>query len=141
MLYLWWQGYFKNKEFIGPAIKPIILGWCAVLMLSDLTISMFLSNFLYWLPDFMEDTYDLIINNWAGMLLVAVAVPIVEEIIFRGIITRQLLKRLKPWKALLISGAIFGIIHINPAQIIPAFVSGIILGWVYYRTSSIIPTG
>ena len=42
-------------------------------------------------------------------------------------------------KCLLISSLIFGIVHINPAQVPFAFAIGAVFGWLYYRTGSVVP--
>ena len=44
-----------------------------------------------------------------------------------------------PYAAILVSALIFGVIHLNPAQIPYAFVLGLVLGWLYWRTSSLLP--
>lgn len=69
-----------------------------------------------------------------GALLIA---PVVEELIFRGIMLKGLLTRYSSMKAILISALIFGISHGYPLQAWGACVVGIILGWVYYQTKSI----
>ena len=43
------------------------------------------------------------------------------------------------WMAIAISALIFGIVHFNLPQGIHAFLIGLLLGWMYYRTRSIIP--
>ena len=58
---------------------------------------------------------------------------------FRGAITKALLQQYNPTKAILISALLFGVFHINPAQILPAFLIGILLAWTYYKTGSLIP--
>ena len=58
---------------------------------------------------------------------------------FRGAITHALLQQYNPTKAILISALLFGVFHINPAQILPAFLIGILLAWTYYKTGSLIP--
>ena len=45
----------------------------------------------------------------------------------------------KPWAAILISAIIFGLVHGNSAQFLNASLLGILLGWMFYRTGSIIP--
>jgi hypothetical protein len=52
---------------------------------------------------------------------------------------RGLLKNYSSYKAILISAIFFGAIHLNPWQAIPAFLSGLFLGWVYYKTQSVVP--
>ena len=69
-------------------------------------------------------------------------VPIAEEIVFRGAIQHTLqvaLGKRYPWIAIVISALIFGFIHFNLAQGVHAFVIGLFLGWMYYRTGSILP--
>jgi uncharacterized protein len=77
---------------------------------------------------------------WKGILAVVVVAPIVEEIIFRGMILRGFLKHYSVKKSILLSALLFGIVHMNPWQFVTAFVAGIILGWWYVKTESIITT-
>ena len=65
--------------------------------------------------------------------------PVLEELLFRGAITKALLQQYNPTKAILISALLFGVFHINPAQILPAFLIGILLAWTYYKTVVVIP--
>jgi len=44
-----------------------------------------------------------------------------------------------PWVGITISAALFTLIHMNPAQMPHAFLVGLLLGWMYYRTDSIVP--
>lgn len=74
-----------------------------------------------------------------SIITVVVAAPILEEILCRGIILRGLLERYSSFKAILISAIFFAVIHMNPWQALPAFASGLFIGWVYYKTKSIIP--
>ena len=74
---------------------------------------------------------------WITLISVSVFAPFFEEWLCRGIILRGLLKRVKPAWAIVISAAIFGLIHGNLWQAIPAFIIGLILGYVYYRTGSL----
>jgi len=63
--------------------------------------------------------------------------PILEEVLFRGIILKGLLSNYKPWKAILISAVIFGIIHGQPLMIPGAILFGICFGYLYYKTNSL----
>lgn len=80
-------------------------------------------------------------NNVFGILSVCIIAPIFEEIFFRGAIEGYLLRKWEnPRWAILVSALIFGLIHMNPAQILFAFLFGIILGELYYRTGSLLPS-
>jgi membrane protease YdiL (CAAX protease family) len=44
------------------------------------------------------------------------------------------------WKlAVVISALLFSIAHLNPAQMPHAFLLGLLLGWVFVRTGSVVP--
>ncbi|MGN1376197.1 MAG: lysostaphin resistance A-like protein, partial [Prevotella sp.] len=81
-----------------------------------------------------------IINNDYGYFVICLFAPLVEEIVFRGAILRALLERYSNrWIPILISALLFALVHMNPAQMPHAFIVGILLGWLYCRTGSIIP--
>lgn len=74
-----------------------------------------------------------------GYLTVGIAAPILEELIFRGVILKGFLKKYNPTRAIIYSSLLFGIAHLNPWQFVAAFMAGIAIGWVYYKTKSIWP--
>ena len=59
----------------------------------------------------------------------------------RGAILKELLKseKLGVWTAITISAVLFALIHMNPVQMPHAFLIGLLLGWMYWRTGSILP--
>ena len=72
--------------------------------------------------------------------VVGLLAPLAEELVFRGAILRALLRWHKnAWVGIAISAVLFAIIHMNPAQMPHAFLVGLLLGWMYYRTDSIVP--
>jgi membrane protease YdiL (CAAX protease family) len=93
-----------------------------------------------WIPDIMEQTFDNILSTPLGIFSIAVVGPVVEELLFRRAVTDALLKQYSEQRAIVVSALIFGLFHINPAQIVPAFLMGILFAWIYCRTRSLIPT-
>jgi membrane protease YdiL (CAAX protease family) len=75
------------------------------------------------------------------ILLIAIAAPICEEICFRGMLFAGLRERLPFWAAALISGAIFGALHVTTGvSVVPPLMAfGFLLAFVYERTGSIVP--
>ena len=71
------------------------------------------------------------------LVVVAVGAPIIEEMIFRGMLLSILARSLNRWPAILISAAVFAAIHLfdpNAVAVIPGlFLLGIVLGWVAMR--------
>ena len=73
------------------------------------------------------------------MLTSILLAPVLEEILFRGIIQDSLTYKYGPWKGILWGAAVFGVVHIIPQQVVNAFLIGLVLGYIYYRTRSLIP--
>ena len=44
---------------------------------------------------------------------------------------------MNPTGAICVSAAFFAVLHLNPWQAIPAFILGLLFGYVYYRTGSL----
>ena len=77
-----------------------------------------------------------------GYVAIGILAPLAEEVVFRGAILRTLLgimSKKNHWVAIMISAAIFGVVHANLAQFINALLMGLLLGWMYYRTGSLVP--
>ena len=73
-----------------------------------------------------------------ALLVTAVAVPICEEIFFRGMLFRLLRARFPLWAAVLLSAMAFGLAHASPGvspALLPIFMyMGVVLAVVYVRT-------
>ncbi len=74
------------------------------------------------------------------ILFIALAPGFVEEMLFRGYVQTRLLQRWPAWVAILVTSTIFGIFHVTPHAIVFAFVLGLWLGVLAWRTGSIIPS-
>jgi len=73
----------------------------------------------------------------AVFLLAAVAAPLVEETLFRGILYASLRRRMRPLFAAPISAAVFGIAHLDLASVATFGVLGLVLAYLYERTGSL----
>ncbi|MFA8298965.1 MAG: lysostaphin resistance A-like protein [Hyphomicrobiales bacterium] len=91
-------------------------------------------------PDFLDRQSDIVVSDYGftSLLTAVVIAPILEEVLFRGIMLDGLLKKYSPKKAILFSSFLFGLSHFNPSQFIFCFLSGILLGWAYYNTRNLI---
>ena len=77
---------------------------------------------------------------WSSFLVVAIFAPIFEEWMCRGMVLRGLLTKMKPGWAIVVSALFFAVIHANPWQALNAFMIGLVMGYVYYKTGSLILT-
>ncbi|MBR2196095.1 MAG: CPBP family intramembrane metalloprotease [Salinivirgaceae bacterium] len=118
-------------------IKLVLFPLALVITFSLSIISESLCS-LIPMPDFVARIFNEAISlDFAGYLTVGIAAPVLEELVFRGIILAALLHRYEPRKAIIWSAVIFGIAHLNPWQFIAAFIIGCAIGWLFWRTRSI----
>lgn len=90
------------------------------------------------MPEKLEKIFaDLIQRDVWSYLTLAVVAPVTEELLFRRIILTGLEKNYGAKKAILWSAFFFALFHLNPWQGIGAFLSGILLGWLYVKTKDI----
>lgn len=78
-------------------------------------------------------------NVVLGIITIGLIGPIFEEILFRKIIFNYL-KVFSPVTAIILQAILFGAYHINIIQFIYATIIGIILGFVVYWTSNLLPS-
>lgn len=117
-----------------------VLFWCVIATLGSLIPSSWLQELMPELPNTAEKAFDLVLKDRWGYFIVGLLAPLFEELVFRGAILRELLKwKENPWIGIIISAMLFSLVHMNPVQMPHAFLVGILLGWLYYRTDSIIP--
>ena len=117
-----------------------VLFWCVLAAIGVIIPSAYLQEMMPELPNLAEEEFNLIMNNRFGYFVVGLMAPLVEELVFRGAILRELLRwKRNPWIGIAISALMFSAIHMNPAQMPHAFLIGVMLGWMYYRTNSIVP--
>ena len=83
---------------------------------------------------------DIIFDGPAVLLTfqaLALITPFSEEIFFRGFVYGGLLPRLGPWRAIVASALVFSAFHLSFGVVIPIFITGFLLAWLYWRTGSL----
>ena len=127
-----------ERRMVWPVIGMSVLIAASQAFVLHSALSMFGTDFLYQGED-LERRQQLF-SGIAGALYCCVMGPIIEEIGFRGLILGGLLKtRCRPWIAILISAIIFASFHGFGVPFVTAMLFGILVGWLYWRTGSIIP--
>lgn len=74
------------------------------------------------------------------IIVVGLFGPFCEEVFFRGFAMPAFARRYGLWGGILISAALFSVFHFSIGLLIPVFIFGIVLGWLYARTGSIYPS-
>lgn len=90
-----------------------------------------------WFWEMFGRIFDNDFGFWGAFMKVVVIAPIVEELIFRGVIMHGLMRNYRSAKAIFYSGLLFALFHLNPWQFPATFVLGLLLGWLMIRTRNI----
>lgn len=78
-------------------------------------------------------------NMWVTLLVTVIVAPILEEIFFRGILLRDISISWGPRWGIVISSLIFSSFHFNIIQAVPAFLMGLVMGYIYIQTRRSLP--
>jgi len=90
-------------------------------------------------PEWFEQIMNQMVggNVILSFICVSIFAPLFEEWLCRGVVLRGLLTRMRPGSAIAVSAVFFAVLHMNPWQALPAFLLGLLFGYVYYRTGSL----
>lgn len=91
-----------------------------------------------WFLELFSRLFDSDLGVWGGILRIVIIAPIVEELIFRGVIMSGFSRIYHPVFAIFFSALLFALFHLNPWQFPAAFALGLILGWIRIRTGSVL---
>ena len=72
-------------------------------------------------------------------LTLGVLAPFAEEVFFRGFLLAALVPSLGLYRAMVLSSALFAVSHGVVAVMLPLFITGMLLAWLYVKTRSIWP--
>lgn len=122
-------------RFSGIQIAAIV----TVATLATAFMTDAISSLMPPMPEWLEATMKELLHAPFLITLISVSVfaPLFEEWLCRGIVLRSLLTKYSPATAIIVSAVFFAIIHFNPWQAIPAFILGLLFGYVYYKTGSL----
>lgn len=120
-------------------IFPLIIGGIFIAEYTTTLLPTTGSFWGTWYKQFTEIFEKLSLDPTTMIISTCFFAPILEEILFRGIIQKGLInKGISPAKAIIISAIVFGVVHGNPWQFMGAAILGSILGLVYYKTKTLL---
>jgi membrane protease YdiL (CAAX protease family) len=142
LIFAWRRVHWKHLRFSNFQWNTLSLG-CGLLVASYVII--ILHNALLFV--FGVDTQgENIVRMFAELdspvwflIVGAVFAPLVEEIFFRGFLFQGFRARYGWVTALVLSSAIFAVAHLDLVVLIPTFILGCLLAYVYHRSNSIWP--
>lgn len=146
--YLVYYFVFREKTIEAPdkVMSAKTFGAIAVLALgAQFIIGIVLSFAMSFFPKLMEnyekliENYGITDNSTIALISIIILAPIMEEVLFRGMTFRLARKwSMNFWAANIFQAALFGIAHLNIVQGIYAFLLGLLLGWIYRKTNSLL---
>lgn len=139
----------SHRDLVHPSQASPMLTFVLlvppVLLLIPLTLlldTLLIETLQRWLPvsaweqKAFSEMVEMTLPAFVATCLVA---PVVEEMLFRGILLRSFLQRYPRGVAIGYSALFFGAAHLNIYQFLLAFLLGLLLGWLYERSRSLIP--
>jgi uncharacterized protein len=124
----------KPRDWLATLLVAIVLGpalVAAFFALEHLGFRLYTG----YLTPFLVDRWPL----WVGFVEIAVATPIAEEILFRGVIQTKLEQLMLPRDALIVQAALFSATHLGPTILVTHFAMGLAFGWIRRRSGSVFP--
>ena len=128
---LWLRPVHGSALWSGAALAP------ALYVLVTLVMALLPESLL---NDYNEAASSLDEVGAVACLCVVIVAPVVEEVVFRGLIMTRLARAMPPWPAVLLSAAIFGACHGQFIWACYAFVLGTVFGLLDMRAGSILPS-
>lgn len=104
-------------------------------------------NTLIYESGYLKDSFQQLESTFApfyegnfllSLISISIFVPLIEEIMFRGLIQSELRKHMSVAPAVLIQAILFGLYHMNLIQLIITVLMGIFLGFLTVWTKSIL---
>ena len=131
-----------NSISYDTLIQTIMLS-LGVIILSD-ELDRIIQSF-FPAPEYIVDLNGLLRpETFLGFILLFIAVaiiaPIGEELLFRGFFQQVLEKHWKDvTRAILMTALLFSMIHMNPYWFAQIYILGVILGFIAWKTQSVLP--
>jgi membrane protease YdiL (CAAX protease family) len=116
-----WRELLALRSVTNRIWLPLLValpGLLSVTITADILVNRLLPE-PAWFSRMFED---------AGIVAIVLVAPLTEEPLFRGVILGGFLDRYGQWPAILLSALLFSLSHLNPWQLLPTFIGGIMTG-------------
>jgi membrane protease YdiL (CAAX protease family) len=131
--------WYIKKEGSRDTLTLKDMRWQTGLWAFLLCISQFLLLIVFYGNPIWRSKNEMTMTLFLASFFMVFCSPVVEEIVFRGLLQKQLSKKLAPWLTILITSIVFAITHFgNVINVIPALLIGIFCGIIYYKTGKLI---
>ena len=92
----------------------------------------------------IEETYRLLVQAHSGpellfvIIVVALTPAICEELLFRGLIQKNMVLGTNKKAGFILTGVVFGLYHLNPFLVVPLVGLGVLFGYLMHRSQTIL---
>lgn len=136
----------RQEVFPLAPIEPVLFVPIAVTLLGLMLVISEISTTVHYLlpmPDFLTEIFDGRTSKdqsfWETVFYFSLVASLAEELLFRGLILYGFLQNYSVEKAVLWSALLFSLMHLNPWQLVPTFLLGVVFAWWVVRTQSLWP--
>jgi membrane protease YdiL (CAAX protease family) len=130
---------FPSKSFNILILVPVLFFlWAAQNLIGEVNTA--LNKALPpppWFFEMFNKIFESDYGIYGAILKVVIMAPVIEELIFRGVIMHGLMRNYSKFTAVFISALMFALFHLNPWQFPATFVLGLLLGILMLRTRNI----
>ena len=130
---------FPAKSFHVIILIPVLMFfWAAQNLIGEINIE--IGKVLpppAWFWELFNKVFESDFGIYGAALKVVVMAPVIEELIFRGVIMHGLMRNYSKFTAVVVSALMFALFHLNPWQFPATFILGIVLGILMLRTRNI----
>lgn len=140
-----WNYFFPPKTSKCSILKSVFLAYLAFIpwnFLSSMIITLISRRSLsdnpqLFIQTLLNENFTQTSKIYLSIIATFIA-PFVEEALFRGIIFSYLLKKKPATHAVILTSILFAAVHMESLYFLSLFLLGIVLTWVYIRTSSLL---
>jgi membrane protease YdiL (CAAX protease family) len=123
------------------ALQQVLQGY--MLLQEAIPLPLKVQQLVDMLKELFEETYRMLVSAQSPgeLIFVVVTVALVpavcEELLFRGLVQRDLESAVGGGRSAVFTGIIFGLFHLNPLSVVPLIALGVFFGFLVYRSQNI----
>jgi len=130
---------FPRRHFNALVILPLVFFlWSIQNLIGEVNVA--LDKVLpppAWFWELFNKIFESDYGIYGAFVKVVIMAPVIEELIFRGIIMHGLMRNYARFTAIWVSALMFALFHLNPWQFPATFILGMVLGLLMLRTRNI----
>ncbi|NQU85035.1 MAG: CPBP family intramembrane metalloprotease [Mariniphaga sp.] len=149
ILFILYYGFRRSKKkilevfpikFFNPLIIIFVTTFIIAAHVLISEVNLYVEKYIpppSWFMQLFNNIFESDYGWFGAFMKVVIIAPIVEELIFRGLIMNGFMRNYPKFIAIFLSALLFALFHLNPWQFPATFFLGLLLGWLMVRTHNI----